>query len=359
MTDKDKQLDLNLGEVEYITDPNFVPERLVDRVGIDNLNKDHFLELIENIIQEGQHWIYYGDLNGEDFFVFESRETVSHITGIINGFEGLGKDPFLYGDKTLQSELARLIKEYNETDPEKYGTRSRLETAIEDCESWIKFKQFLEINKYEEVSIDDFNIEWGFSDEYDRCRCGNCDKIVRTSPNSYTWTPPLFIDGEGYISDDCVAEGDFDDYILEEYANVQKSIPESRDPSDLGLVQINEDSFQNGFFHGMDDTPDPIIESLNNADIDVWFVVHPSQFHCDFDVYVKECDYNAAVNILEGTDTYQGYSTAGNLEKALSSIKLQPESTEGVTVNTVDVSSGTVKTKVVSNQDFIDGKALD
>jgi hypothetical protein len=74
-------------------------------------------------------------------------------------------------------------------------------------------------------------------------------------------------------------------------------------------------------------------------------------------VYVRTEDQEKATNILNGTDTYQGYSTAGNLEKALRSASIQPCKGDGVTVNTVDVSTGTCETKVISKQDFIDGKA--
>ena len=359
MTDKDKQVKLPLGDVEYITDPNFVPERLVDQVGIDNLTTDHFYTLIEPLLQSGQVDLDYGECEGDEMVIFGTWGDLYEVVGVLNGFEGLGDKPYLSDGETFQDKIKSLQNEIKETDPNHLGTLSRLNKQIQDCESWINFNHFIEVNEYEKVGFDDFGIWTGFSDEYSRCACGNCSNIVRTSPNSYDWIPPLFIECEGYIADECASYGDFDDEILEQYANVQRSLPEVRSPEDLGLVQVSG-KMENGLYGGQNDTPEPIIEALNAAGIDVWFVVEPRQFDMDFWAFVREADQLEAASIINNTNTELDYDPAVQLEKALKSISLnRADDSEGVTVNKVDISTGTVKTKVVSKQDFIDGKALD
>lgn len=357
MTDKKKQLDLNLGKVDFITDPNYVPPRDIDKLDKDNLTTKDFFNLVEHIRDHVD--FDFGQYEGDDLLVVDCWDDLYTLYGAVNGFEGLGDRPYLSSGESFESKLKELQKEYNSTPEDQLGTRYRLERQINNCDKWIQFNAYLDYLEVEPVDLDSFGFEVVFSDEYSRCACGNCDNIVRTSPDSYSWTAPLFIDGEGYISDDCVCDGDFDQDILEQYQNEQKSIPDVRSPEDLGLVKVNEESFENGLYGGQNDTPEPIIEALNDQNIDVWFKVYPRQFDCDFDVYVRTEDHDRAKQILEGIDTELDYDPAEQMKKALQNIPPIDPNANGVTVNSIDVSTGTVKTKVVSKQDFIDGKALD
>ena len=119
------------------------------------------------------------------------------------------------------------------------------------------------------------------------------------------------------------AQKDFD-RLLENYKNVEKSIPTDFKPEELGLVQVNKETYQNGWFEYMNDSPKPILTALNNADIDVWFVVHPSQFYLEFDVYVRKEQYEQAIPILTNVNTYQGFDGAKRLKEALSNCKIYP-----------------------------------
>lgn len=321
---------------------------------------NEFLNILEPFIESGQlDYLSYGDLDGDDFVIFESWDQIAFINGVLNGFIGAVETPYISGNKSIAEAIQEAKQELEQeklNNPD--GYHFRLEDKIKKLTTCLLQAQFM-AQIEDPKSIDDFDFEYGFSDEYCTCGCGNCSRIVRTSPDSYSWTPPLMIDGEGYISDECVSDGDFDDYILEQYANEQKSIPDARDPSDLGLVKINEDSLENGLYGGQRDTPQPIIEALNAQDIDVWFVVYPCQFQVSFDVYVKEADQEKATQILTGTNTKLNYDPAVQLEKALRSIPPIGSNTDGITVNSVDLSTGTVSTKTVSAEDFIAGKALD
>lgn len=300
--------------------------------------------------------IEIGKYGGQDFLIVDTWENLAALTAMFNGYNGK-VDPFieLYYRDDLNEELDKaelqLEKELKEN-PNHFGTHSRLNTRIAALLNLSAYKRWLLNNEIEERSIEDFGIEVGFSDEYQICR--DCyQNIVRTSPDSYSWTPPLLTD-EGYVCDECAS--DYTDYVLEEFCNVQKSIPDQFSTKELGLTKINEDSFQNGMHYGMDDSPEPIIEKLNANDIDVWFKVYPSQFNVDFDVYVKEDDKDRSIEILSNTDTYQGFSTAGNLEKGLreASIAMSELKDEDIKYAKIN-SDGTASVRTVSKEEFIDG----
>lgn len=312
---------------------------------------DEFLNDIESILEAGEPNINYGKYDGNDFVIFDSWADLEDTVAHINGFDGLKQGiPYVNKEDSL-ADLIAAAKKKVELNPDHWGYKRDLEKLT----TYLLYKQHLATLGHDPISLDDYDMEVGFSDEYDRC-C-SCGAILRTSPNSYCWVAPLFIDCEGYACDDCVAKGEFDDYVMEEYCNVNKCLPEAIDLDRVGLVKINKDSLQNGFHAGMDDDPKKVIEALQAQNIDVWFKVFPSQFYVEFDCYVRKEDLDQATAIFNGTDTYQGYSTAGNLEKALKGISEESSkvSGEGIRYTKVDVTNGTSETRLVSKEEFIDG----
>ncbi len=326
------------------------------------LTPELFFELLnearENPQVEAQldhHWFDFGKYEGTDFIIVDSHEAIGALTAVVNGYTGNLNLAVVWKFEELNSELNKAETELEKAlieHPEHLGTHGRLRDRVEKLLNLSAYLRWLHQNNIDEVDIDKFGIEIGFNDEYSMC-CHCYQEVVRTSPDSYSWTPPLLTD-EGYVCDQCASN--YSDYVLEEYKNVQKSIPEQFSTSELGLVKINEDSYQNGLHYGMDDTPEPIIKNLNNADIDVWFKVYPSQFNIDFDVYVKEADEEKAIEILSGTNTYQGFSSAGNCEKALkeATAKMSELSGEGIKYAQIN-SDGTADVRLVSNEDFVKG----
>ncbi len=313
---------------------------------------DEFLNDIESILEAGQPNINYGKYRGEDFVIFDSWADLEDTVAHINGFEGLKNGiPYIREGDNLADLIADAKKKV-ELNPDHWGYKRDLEKLT----TYLLYKQHLATLGHDPISLDDYDMEVGFSDEYDRC-C-NCGAILRTSPDSYCWVAPLFIDCEGYACDDCVSKGEFDAYVMEEYCNKNKCLPEAIDLDRVGLVKINEETYQNGFFRNMDASPEPIIKALyEENDISVFFKVYPSQFYVSFDVLVKQEDFDRAKKILEGTDTYQGYSTVDNLDKALKGISKESAkvSGEGIRYTKVDVTNGTSETRLVSEKEFIDG----
>jgi hypothetical protein len=324
------------------------------------MDKEQFIEKFAKLQDESKlddYGFNLGKYEGEDFLIVDTWESIIQLQALINGYTGNVKNiPYLFNSEDLNTELNKAEQELEKTlkdNPNHLGTIYRLESRIEGLINLSAYKRWLLNNELDEVDIDSV-IDMGFSDEHDMC-CDCYQNVVRTSPDSYCWTAPLFIDCEGYVCDDCAKN--HTDYILEEYCNVQKNIPDQFSTDELGLVKINKDSYQNGLHYGMDDTPKPIIKNLNKEGIDVWFKVYPSQFYCEFDVYVKEADKDQAEYILNNTDTYQGYSGAGNCEKALREASIQSSKVEGegIKYTKIDVSTGTAETRLVSNEEFIKG----
>jgi hypothetical protein len=301
--------------------------------------------------------INIGDYEGKDFIIFDSHEDIESFEALLNGYRGKVEFTSLYRDQDLNDEYNKAELELEKTlleNPSHLGTISRLQSRMTKLMNLSAYKRWLNDNEIEPKSLDDFGLEYGFSDEHDLC-CDCYQNVVRTSPDSYDWTSPLFIDCEGWVCSDCA--GNHKDYVLEEYKNVAKSIPDDFNIADLGLVQINTESYENGLHYGQDDSPKPIIEKLNDAGIDVWFKVYPSQFSCEFDVYVKLENEEQAKEILSNTDTYQGFSSAANCEKALRQASLQSSSLqgEGIKYSKIDVSTGMAETKLVSREEFVKG----
>lgn len=319
--------------------------------------KDHtlneLLEILDPYINDGTINCKYGKLNGDDFLILESWDDHAYITGLLNGFIGLKSHfgPFK-PNQTLADEKIEVLNKL-QLEPNSYYLKKELKAI----DSVILYKQYLHTNNIEDPrSIDDFT-DWGFSDEYDQCcnGCNGCENILRTSPDSYSWTAPLYIDAEGYACEECIDRGDYNDYILKEHKNCNKSIPHEFDLERLGLTKANVQSFENGLHGGQLDRPEPIIEALNKQSIDVWFIVHPSQFYVEFDVYVKKEDQERAIEILTNFDARQGNDPAEMLKKALQNAPIVSQPSNGVAITSINLTDGTAETKIVSKEDFIKG----
>lgn len=309
--------------------------------------KEKSLEIIEKVMAEGHFYINRGTYDGEELYIVESWECVYHLQGLLNGFEGLKNKPYLREGETYHSkslELAEAIKK----EPNHWGLKEQKEQA----DSWFFYKQYLAANQIEEIKLEDA-IDFVFNDEYDIC-CDCYENIVRTSADSYTWTPPLFLEAEGYVCDCCAHKHKED--VLEGYKNEQKSIPDQFDPADLGLLQVNSESFENGWYGGQCDTPQPIIDALNEEKINCWFKVYPRQFDLDFDVYVKAEDLEKAVEVLNRTNTKAKEDPAIVLERGLRSATMQQSDLSGEGIRYTKINSdGTATTRLVSPDDFVKG----
>ena len=214
------------------------------------LNSETFYQLLPEEIHSRYHIQSGKDPydRSKDMVIFDSWEAVTQVNAAINGWIG-GNVANLWPSEELNNELNKAEGELEITrreNPDHFGTICRLERRIKELINLSAYKRWMHENGFEEISISNFDFDCGFNDEYEMC-CSCYVNIVRTKQDSYSWTAPLFIDCEGFVCEECVDTGELDEYILDEYKNVVKSIPDEFDLDRLGLVKINEEW---NFFRG-------------------------------------------------------------------------------------------------------------
>lgn len=101
-----------------------------------------------------------------------------------------------------------------------------------------------------------FELEW--EDEWSTC--GDCGKAVRTSADSYGWTPYFRIVNEcELVCLDCL---DPVEYLEECEDDPTKAFPPEWNPVDYGYTKHNGD-FETGFHPGQTDSPEAILKALH------------------------------------------------------------------------------------------------
>lgn len=106
------------------------------------------------------------------------------------------------------------------------------------------------------------NIDWGFADEW--AKCDECDKLIRTSPDSYSFKPDYwFSDEHGLLCGDCVRNNhDVSlEYVRTMINNAEKAntILGENELEELGFTLIDKD-FENGWYD-RHDSPEEILET--------------------------------------------------------------------------------------------------
>lgn len=262
----------------------------------EEVTPQEFFEIWEEAVRECRYHKMgeFGTYDGQPFLIVDDWESINSITAILNGYKGELDFPYVFGDFDKEFEKAKEnLKQLSDAGIAD-GRLYRAEREVEQFENLKKYYEWLRDNDIAERHLDDFGIEIGFNDEFQLC--GSCYKnVVRTSPDCWGWTPPLCTE-EGYICNTCAPE--FKDSVLEEYSNEAKSLPDIFDPEELGLVKINDRSFEHGLYGGQMDDPNAIIKVLNKQEIDVWFRVYPGQFDAHFDAYVRAGDIERARDIV-------------------------------------------------------------
>lgn len=183
--------------------------------------------------------------------------------------------------------------------------------------------------------LDDFfDLLW--LDEYEECH--RCSGLVRTSPDSYMWTPQYadYQEGDGDLERvcvDCVTE-DLDEYIAHS-VNQGNRIAHLLKDSDLaaaGFVRLQE--CNRGFYESnTNHDPARIVATLVSHGLDVLFSdLEPSQFESRWSVYVRprnggelsELELSSFRDLIN--DHNAPGAVANNMKKALSEVSLQTKS---------------------------------
>lgn len=129
-------------------------------------------------------------------------------------------------------------------------------------------------------------IEW--YDEWTTC-C-DCGKAIRTSANSYCWTPYFVWANEcEIVCLDCADESVLDQYINEP----RKCVPPylKKLLVRAGFEQINRDEYENGFHPGQNDDPQKIfVEESKHCDELIFVQDEQSQFYIRFSVWGRSAE---------------------------------------------------------------------
>jgi hypothetical protein len=128
---------------------------------------------------------------------------------------------------------------------------------------------------------------WGFSDEYSICNC--CYKVVRTSPDSYSWVQDYWTDCE-LICGECVRSNpdDYIEYLTNNIRLANTILPDSV-LEEKGWEK-QEEVYRNGWFDGMNDKPEDVLKKYNAEGYDVIFEMRNSQFYIEFQAWIKKVE---------------------------------------------------------------------
>lgn len=203
-----------------------------------------------------------------------------------------------------------------------------------------------------------FSLEW--SDEW--AYCVECNKLIRTAPDSYSWTRYWDEEDGDYICGDCVTKNP-EDYLLSLEGNHTSCATIKLDLEKNGYVKVDGD-FEHGFHVGQDASPELIANALREQGIQrfIFNLDGAGQFDINFSVYIHESEKDKLNKENFDETQKNGPSVSGALQRALQSCSLANENSgvpvgDGVRVIKCD-SDGAAIVKTVSQQDFIEGKAL-
>jgi len=193
--------------------------------------------------------------------------------------------------------------------------------------------------------------DWGFSDEY--AMCDDTGKVVRTSPDSYGWTPDYWLRDSEIICDI-----DPKEYIAECKNKLMNC--NLVDPEEHGYVKI-EKEFSTGLYEWANDDPKKLMEALNKEGIDVVFQVYPSQFTQDWEIYVPKNQKKETERLLDEISHKYEYGkspaelTKKYLEEASEIVSEMRAKGEKGIIYAKPTEKGKAKVRVVSPKEFVKG----
>lgn len=142
----------------------------------------------------------------------------------------------------------------------------------------------------EDIWLDDvLGVEVVFNDEY--TTCSDCNKVIRVSPDSYSWKPDYYV-GDGFIAcNKCFndTEDYKEGYVQERVNNPQQAntILDDEQLRLLGFERMNG-SYEAGLHEGQNDNPQIIYDELEDRYDEVLFSIDGvGQFDTSFSVWVR------------------------------------------------------------------------
>lgn len=132
-----------------------------------------------------------------------------------------------------------------------------------------------------------YAVEW--SDEW--ANCDDCQRAVRTSPDSYGYQPYyVFVDDCTIVCLDCV---DWAEYLESIEDDATKAVVRKCNPADYGYTRISDaGEYESGFHAGQTDDPRKVLADLQSRGHShiVFRIPETSQFYIKFEVWEKRSD---------------------------------------------------------------------
>jgi hypothetical protein len=195
-------------------------------------------------------------------------------------------------------------------------------------------------------------IEW--SDEW--AMCDDCNKLVRTSPDSYCWMRSYWMDDDCYIQCEECIDKDPEAYIEWCEGDPLKAITIQLDLEEHGYKMLEGD-FQRGFHEHQDDDPREIAKSLEEKGVDryVFTLDSVGQFDADFSIWVHKSQFDKITNWDEAKKK-SDESPASAMKRGLKAASEQMGKLEGEGIRYSKINEdGTAETRLVSREEFIEG----
>ena len=193
--------------------------------------------------------------------------------------------------------------------------------------------------------------EW--SDEW--TECDECNKIVRTSPDSYSWRRSYW-HNEG--TGECICEGCTVKYRMEEYVAALTGNDSAADTFDVdfdehGYTRLDAE-FERGLHQGQADSPAKISKLLEASGVTdyIFSLDRAGQFDIRFSVWVYKDQWVPGL-LSDLSGCRDEISPAQYAEAALRNIPA-PTGT-GIHLTSIDTLTGTTSTRTVSPEEFIAG----
>jgi hypothetical protein len=206
-------------------------------------------------------------------------------------------------------------------------------------------------------ALEDIGVAIEWCDEWTTCT--ECQKLVRTSPDSYSWTRSYIEDSadpDEQVCHLCVCENPT--RYLEWFENVDARAwtINDVDPEDHGYRALDI-NFENGMYGGQADDPKLIAKALREMGLSTFiFVINRvDQFDMSFRVVIHEDEWRDDLQeVFEATVT-KGPDPALQMQAALRTASVQQAQVAEPGIVYTKITGDQAVTRVVSPEEFVEG----
>ena len=149
---------------------------------------------------------------------------------------------------------------------------------------------FSDWNKFPQYVIELLELAGHVTEWYDEWMVTDNGNAVRTSPDSYHWTPSYLITEDGYV---LTREDSAEEWIeclkCSDWCHPPHALPAWINPKEYGFESYGEEVYQSGLHRGMNDDPKEVLAEIFDkyTNPEVVFTCEQSQFYVEWKAWVK------------------------------------------------------------------------